>query len=48
MSSTSDGYRKAVMETQTLRQEYFNFQLPRILRVSEACMVMNDVTDKSP
>ncbi|KAH7097534.1 RhoGAP-domain-containing protein [Auriculariales sp. MPI-PUGE-AT-0066] len=32
MSTTSDVYRKAVLETQTVRQEYFNFQLPRILR----------------
>ncbi|KAF8317782.1 Rho GTPase activation protein [Cantharellus anzutake] len=37
MSSTSDAYRKAVMETQTLRQEYFNFQLPRILRSLKEC-----------
>ena len=34
MSNTSDAYRKAVTETQAIRQEYFNFQLPRILRVS--------------
>ncbi len=34
MSTASDAYRKAVTETQTIRQEYFNFQLPRILRVS--------------
>ena len=33
MSSASDAYRKAVTDTQTIRQEYFNFQLPRILRV---------------
>ncbi|TFK52005.1 RhoGAP-domain-containing protein [Heliocybe sulcata] len=33
MSQASDTYRKAVTETQTIRQEYFNFQLPRILRV---------------
>jgi len=35
MSTTSDIYRKAVLETQTVRQEYFNFQLPRILRVCQ-------------
>jgi hypothetical protein len=34
MSAASDIYRKAVTDTQTMRQEYFNFQLPRILRVS--------------
>lgn len=33
MSAASDAYRKAVLETQAMRQEYFNFQLPRILRV---------------
>jgi len=33
MSAASDAYRKAVVDTQTIRQEYFNFQLPRILRV---------------
>ncbi len=33
MSGASDAYRKAVTDTQTIRQEYFNFQLPRILRV---------------
>lgn len=33
MSSASDAYRKAVTETQAIRQEYFNFQLPRLLRV---------------
>lgn len=34
LSTASDQYRKAVTETQGMRQEYFNFQLPRILRVS--------------
>jgi hypothetical protein len=33
MSTASDAYRKAVTDTQAMRQEYFNFQLPRILRV---------------
>lgn len=33
MSVASDAYRKSVLETQSMRQEYFNFQLPRILRV---------------
>ena len=33
VSAASDAYRKAVTETQGIRQEYFNFQLPRILRV---------------
>ena len=34
VSNAADAYRKAVMDTQAMRQEYFNFQLPRILRVS--------------
>ena len=34
MTQASDGYQKAVRETQTMRQEYFNFQLPKTLRVS--------------
>ncbi|EJD47891.1 RhoGAP-domain-containing protein [Auricularia subglabra TFB-10046 SS5] len=37
MSAASDVYRKAVLETQTIRQEYFNFQLPRILRSLKEC-----------
>lgn len=34
MSAASDQYRKNVTDTQAIRQEYFNFQLPRIIRVS--------------
>ncbi|KAJ3529060.1 hypothetical protein NM688_g7906 [Phlebia brevispora] len=34
MSAASDTYRKNVTDTQAIRQEYFNFQLPRILRVN--------------
>jgi hypothetical protein len=34
MSMASETFRKAVLESQALRQEYFNFQLPKILRVS--------------
>ena len=37
MSAYSDAFRKAVLETQTMRQEYFNFQLPRILRSLKEC-----------
>ncbi|KAF9786398.1 RhoGAP-domain-containing protein [Thelephora terrestris] len=37
MSNASDAYRKAVTETQAIRQEYFNFQLPRILRSLKEC-----------
>lgn len=33
MAQASETFRKAVLESQTLRQEYFNFQLPKILRV---------------
>uniref|UniRef100_D8Q0T0 GTPase activating protein n=1 Tax=Schizophyllum commune (strain H4-8 / FGSC 9210) TaxID=578458 RepID=D8Q0T0_SCHCM len=32
MSAASDAFRKAVTDTQAMRQEYFNLQLPRILR----------------
>ncbi|KAI0918050.1 hypothetical protein AcV5_002832 [Taiwanofungus camphoratus] len=38
MSSASDAYRKAVTETQAIRQEYFNFQLPRLLRALKECV----------
>ncbi|KAI0832078.1 hypothetical protein BC628DRAFT_1311246 [Trametes gibbosa] len=38
MSTASDAYRKAVTDTQTIRQEYFNFQLPRILRAFKECV----------
>ncbi|KAG5654214.1 hypothetical protein H0H81_006248 [Sphagnurus paluster] len=37
MSTASDMYRKAVTDTQATRQEYFNFQLPRILRSLKEC-----------
>jgi len=37
MSAASDVYRKAMLETQAIRQEYFNFQLPRILRALKEC-----------
>ncbi|KAF8343505.1 Rho GTPase activation protein [Amanita rubescens] len=37
MSTYSDQYRKAVTDTQAMRQEYFNFQLPRILRSLKEC-----------
>ncbi|KAJ7603645.1 Rho GTPase activation protein [Roridomyces roridus] len=37
MSAASDAYRKAVTDTQSMRQEYFNFQLPRILRALKEC-----------
>ncbi|KAF8159815.1 hypothetical protein B0H34DRAFT_782440 [Crassisporium funariophilum] len=37
LSSASDQYRKAVTDTQAMRQEYFNFQLPRILRALKEC-----------
>jgi hypothetical protein len=33
MSQTSDAFRQAVLEAQSVRQEYFNAQLPKILRV---------------
>lgn len=34
MAVASDAFRKSVLESQGLRQEYFNFQLPKVLRVS--------------
>ncbi|CAG8587370.1 974_t:CDS:2, partial [Acaulospora colombiana] len=34
MLAAADAYRKLLLDTQALRQEYFNFQLPRTLRVS--------------
>ncbi|PPQ63369.1 hypothetical protein CVT24_005634 [Panaeolus cyanescens] len=37
LSSATDQYRKAVTDTQAMRQEYFNFQLPRILRALKEC-----------
>ncbi|KAG5352126.1 hypothetical protein C0989_003594 [Termitomyces sp. Mn162] len=37
VSTASDVYRKAMIDTQTMRQEYFNFQLPRILRSLKEC-----------
>ncbi|KAF7770562.1 hypothetical protein Agabi119p4_6536 [Agaricus bisporus var. burnettii] len=37
VSTASDQYKKAVTDTQTMRQEYFNFQLPRILRTLKEC-----------
>ncbi|KAL0569063.1 Rho GTPase-activating protein [Marasmius crinis-equi] len=37
VSAASDAFRKAVLDTQTMRQEYFNFQLPRILRSLKEC-----------
>ncbi|KIL65575.1 hypothetical protein M378DRAFT_125410 [Amanita muscaria Koide BX008] len=37
VSNASDQYRKAVTDTQAMRQEYFNLQLPRILRSLKEC-----------
>lgn len=34
MGQSSDAYRSQVIGAQAVRQEYFNLQLPRILRVS--------------
>lgn len=36
MNNLSDAYRQQVLATQTIRQEYFNLQLPRMLKVSRA------------
>ncbi|KZT59454.1 RhoGAP-domain-containing protein [Calocera cornea HHB12733] len=37
LTTSSDAYRKALLEAQHTRQEYFNFQLPRILRSLKEC-----------
>ncbi|PAV19574.1 GTPase activating [Pyrrhoderma noxium] len=37
MSTASDVFRKAVQDFQAMRQEYFNFQLPRLLRALKEC-----------
>ncbi|RXK35170.1 GTPase activating protein [Tremella mesenterica] len=37
MGVASEAFRKAVQESQTLRQEYFNFQLPKIIRLLKEC-----------
>ncbi|EJU03697.1 RhoGAP-domain-containing protein [Dacryopinax primogenitus] len=37
LTTSSDTYRKALLEAQHIRQEYFNFQLPRILRSLKEC-----------
>ncbi|KZP01550.1 RhoGAP-domain-containing protein [Calocera viscosa TUFC12733] len=37
LTTSSDAYRKALLEAQHIRQEYFNFQLPRILRSLKEC-----------
>ncbi|OCF32411.1 GTPase activating protein [Kwoniella heveanensis CBS 569] len=37
MAQSSETFRKAVLESQALRQEYFNFQLPKILRLLKEC-----------
>ncbi|TFK60437.1 RhoGAP-domain-containing protein [Pluteus cervinus] len=37
VSAASDVYRKSVIDTQAMRQEYFNFQLPKILRSLKEC-----------
>ncbi|KAI0741304.1 GTPase activating protein [Daedaleopsis nitida] len=38
VSQASDAYRKSMQDTQAIRQEYFNFQLPRILRALKECV----------
>ncbi|OBZ66849.1 Rho GTPase-activating protein 23 [Grifola frondosa] len=38
MSNASDAYRKAMHDTQAIRQEFFNFQRPRILRALKECV----------
>jgi len=33
MNAMSDAYRQQVLSTQTIRQEYFNLQMPKMLKV---------------
>ncbi|KAL7414594.1 GTPase activating protein [Mrakia frigida] len=37
MSHASDAFRRAVLDAQSVRQEYFNSQLPKILRLLKQC-----------
>ncbi|KAI6124881.1 hypothetical protein EDD16DRAFT_1473803 [Pisolithus croceorrhizus] len=46
VSNASDSYRKALNDTQAMRQEYFNFQLPRILRALKECVDEIDLGTK--
>ncbi|KAI6010918.1 RhoGAP-domain-containing protein [Pisolithus orientalis] len=46
VSNASDSYRKALHDTQAMRQEYFNFQLPRILRALKECVDEIDLGTK--
>lgn len=45
MSIASDYFRKTVLEAQSTRQEYFNSQLPKILRVSDCISTLTDALD---
>ena len=47
LSTVSDAYRKAMAETQAIRQEYFNFQLPRILRVCSFILYPTSLSPKT-
>lgn len=38
MNSTSDAYRQQVLATQQIRQEYFNLQLPKVLKVMKEAL----------
>ena len=42
MNSMSDAYRGQVISTQTIRQEYFNLQLPRMLKVGCVCWTSSE------
>lgn len=44
MANASETFRKAALESQTLRQEYFQFQLPKVLRVSPAQVLLTEQT----
>jgi len=42
LGTANDAFRKSVQDYQTLRQEYFNFQLPKILRVGDVAYSQKD------
>ena len=42
MNSMSDAYRQQILATQTVRQEYFKLQLPRVLKVRRLITVKGE------
>lgn len=46
MGQSSDSYRAQVAGAQSVRQEYFSLQRPRILRVRRACLLLAPLVDR--